>query len=143
MYPSFKKKHGQNFLRDQHIADRITQAVTLDKQTSVFEIGCGDGFLTRTILHHPVARLWVFEIDPEWAGTVRASIKDPRLEIHEQDFLTTDFASLTPHKPWTLLANLPYHITFPILHLMVEHRDLLREGVIMLQEEVAQKIVKT
>ena len=42
-----------------------------------------------------------------------------------------------------ILSNLPYQITFPILHLLQKNRDLLKEGVMMIQEEVAQKIVKT
>jgi 16S rRNA (adenine1518-N6/adenine1519-N6)-dimethyltransferase len=142
-YPTLKKKHGQNFLRDQIIADHITQAVTLTKTSNVFEIGPGDGFLTRTILQYPISRLWAFEIDPEWAATVRKTIKDARLTIYEQDFLTVDFSQFAEHKPWVLLANLPYHVTFPILQLLVQHRELLQEGVIMVQEEVAQKIVKT
>jgi 16S rRNA (adenine1518-N6/adenine1519-N6)-dimethyltransferase len=143
MFIPFKKQHGQNFLRDQLVADHAVQAVTLTKQSNVFEIGCGDGFLTRTILQKPIARLWCFEIDPEWANKVRKKISDPRLTIYEQDFLKTDFAMMTPHQPWVLLANLPYHISFPILHLLVEHRAMLQEGVVMLQEEVAQKLVKT
>ena len=142
-YPPFKKHHGQNFLRDQEVADHAIQAVTLTPQSSVFEIGCGDGFLTRTILKSPLARLWIFEIDPHWAQVVKKAIKDPRLTIFEQDFLTVDFASFAPYAPWVLLANLPYHVTFPILHSLVEHRNLLQEGVVMVQEEVAQKLVKT
>jgi 16S rRNA (adenine1518-N6/adenine1519-N6)-dimethyltransferase len=140
MYP-FKKQHGQNFLRDQVIADHAVQAV--GRTSSVFEIGCGDGFLTRTILKLPIDRLWVFEIDPHWAQVVRKGVIDTRLTVHDQDILTVDFALLKPHAPWVLLANLPYHITFPILHRLVEHRDLLQEGVVMMQEEVAQKLVKT
>ena len=42
-----------------------------------------------------------------------------------------------------LLANLPYQITFPILHMLQKHRDVITHGVFMIQEEVAQKLVKT
>lgn len=138
-----KKKYGQNFLRDQRIVHRIATGVHLDVHTSVFEIGCGDGFLTREILQHPLARLWTFEIDPEWARLVRTQIKDPRLTVIEDNILDVDFSRFEEHKPWTLLANLPYQITFPILHRLQQHRHLLREGIIMVQEEVAQKITKT
>lgn len=138
-----KKKHGQNFLRDGRITEHMLMSVTLNQTSSIFEIGCGDGFLTRTILSHPCARLWVFEIDPEWAQYVRKSIADSRLEIFIKDFLTIERVDFEQQSPWTVLANLPYHITFPILDKFVIMRDLISEGVIMVQEEVAQKITKT
>lgn len=140
---ALKKKHGQNFLRDHKIVEYILNQVTLDENSSVFEIGCGDGFLTREIIKHPLSRLWVFEIDPEWAAYVANSIADPRVTIFQEDILQVDFARFEPDKPWTLLANLPYHITFAILDRLKQNWHLLKEGVIMVQEEVAQKILKT
>ncbi|MGE0009244.1 MAG: 16S rRNA (adenine(1518)-N(6)/adenine(1519)-N(6))-dimethyltransferase RsmA [Candidatus Babeliales bacterium] len=137
-----KKQYGQHFLRDQAVLNVMLDAVAIDKNTSVFEIGCGDGFLTQAILQTPIARLWVFEIDPEWAGFVRNKFKDQRLTVYQENFLDLDMARLEPHAPWTVLANLPYNVTFPILHKFQESRHLLKEGVVMLQEEVAQKLVK-
>ena len=60
---ALKKRHGQNFLRDSQYLACIFDAVHLTPQSSVFEIGCGEGFLTRAILAHDIARLWVYEID--------------------------------------------------------------------------------
>jgi len=138
-----KKRYGQHFLRDQSIVDHMIERVTLDAHSSVFEIGCGDGFLTRAILHTNIKQLWVFELDPEWAAYVRKELPDPRMQMHEVNILDQDFSMLDADAPWTLLANLPYQITFPILHRLQQSRHRLREGVIMVQEEVAQKIVKT
>jgi 16S rRNA (adenine1518-N6/adenine1519-N6)-dimethyltransferase len=140
--PLYKKKFGQHFLRSTRVVTTIIESVSIDHSTSIFEIGCGDGFLTRAILTTPCARLWVFEIDPEWAEYVRSRINDPRLTLLEQNILELDVAQLKEYAPWTLLANLPYQITFPILHMLWENRAILNEGVIMVQEEVAQKIVK-
>lgn len=81
---ALKKRYGQHFLRDQSIANHIVEAVELNEKSSVFEIGGGDGFLTRTILQKPIPRLWVFEIDPEWAQYLKTTIKDKRLVIHLQ-----------------------------------------------------------
>ncbi len=121
----------------------MIEAVKITTDTSVFEIGCGDGFLTRAIVETSIARLFVFEIDPEWAEYVTSSIDDQRLEMIQKNFLDIDLAVvLGPHKSWTVLANLPYQITFPILYKFQQYRHLLKEGVIMVQEEVAQKIVK-
>lgn len=137
-----KKRYGQHFLRSHAILRTMFEAVELNASSSIFEIGCGDGFLTKEILKHPCARLWVFEIDPEWAEYANNQIKDPRLTIFIENILDLDFSPFQEHKPWTLLANLPYQITFPILYLLQRHRTLLKEGVVMVQEEVAQKIIK-
>lgn len=140
---AIKKQFGQHFLRDQSIIQKIVSAVDLTPNTSVFEIGCGDGVLTGAILQEKIARLWVFEIDPDWVAHARKTFKDDRLTVYEEDILDVNFDRFKEHAPWTLLANLPYQITFPLLHMLQKNRALLAEGVIMVQEEVAQKVVKT
>lgn len=135
-----KKKYGQHFLRDQNVVHTMIDHVEIKNNTNVFEIGCGDGFLTRVILQTIIARLWVYEIDPEWAALVQKELSDTRLVMHQEDFLQADLTRLEPFAPWTVLANLPYQVTFPILHRFKQMAHLLSEGVIMVQEEVAQKI---
>lgn len=142
-----KRKFGQHFLRDTRFIHHMFKRVGLLEsagavEINIFEIGGGAGVLTRSILAQPVTRLWVFEIDPDWATELK-KITDARLTVFAQDFLHTDFTIFEQHKPWILLANLPYQITFPVLYLLQRYRSLLRDGVIMIQEEVAQKIVKT
>lgn len=138
-----KKQFGQHFLRDVRIVHNMIFAVEIKQTTSIFEIGCGDGFLTKHILATPVARLKIFEIDPDWAHYVQETYQDERMTVILDNFLDVDlYAQLDEHKPWTVLANLPYQVTFPILHRFQEHRHMLKEGVVMIQEEVAQKIVK-
>lgn len=110
---------------------------------SIIEIGCGDGFLTGEIIAHDIARLWIYEIDSDWANYVKRTYPDPRITVYTQDFLKLKPDELKEHAPWMLLANLPYQVTFPILYWLQAHRDLISQGVIMVQEEVAQKLVKT
>lgn len=136
-----KKKFGQHFLKDQSVVDNMIKKVNITQDSSIFEIGCGEGILTRSILKTPAKQLWVFEIDPSWAEYVQKNNPDPRLKIFQQDILIVDFSIFSENKPWILLANLPYQITFSIIYKLLEHKDLLSEGVIMIQEEVAQKIV--
>jgi len=138
-----KKKYGQHFLKREGYAYQMLDHVSLDDTSSVFEIGGGEGFLTRIILKTPIKRLWIFEIDPDWANHLKKNIQDDRVTIYETDILHVDFNIFEPFKPWTLLANLPYQITFPFLQRIQENRHLLKEGAIMVQEEVAQKILKT
>ncbi len=137
-----KKQYGQHFLREQRIVDHMVDAVAL-KDVSVFEVGPGDGFLTKTILAQSIARLWSFEIDADWVGYLKEHIKDDRFTVYHENFLDIDVTKLESHQPWVVLANLPYQVTFPILNLLHRSRGLLQEGVLMMQEEVAQKLVKT
>lgn len=135
------KKHGQYFLRDHNVVQTMTAAVPMNG-ARIMEIGCGDGFLTREILSHPIKALRIYEIDPMWANKVEKDCKDPRLSMHLTNVLDADLTPLEEGAPWTLLANLPYHVTFPILRKIHLFRHLIPEGVVMIQEEVAQKIVK-
>ncbi len=140
--PRIKKALGQHFLRKQSVVDNMISKVSITKDTSVMEIGCGDGFLTKAILEQTACKKLVcFEIDPEWATFVKDRIKDPRLIINIENILDVDIKSLEINKPWVLLANLPYQITFPIMFLLQENKDFFEEGVVMVQEEVAQKLV--
>jgi 16S rRNA (adenine1518-N6/adenine1519-N6)-dimethyltransferase len=138
-----KKQFGQHFLRDIRIVHNMIFAVEIKPTTPIFEIGCGDGFLTKYILSTPAAHLKIFEIDADWAQYVEETFKDERMTMVLDNFLDVDLnAHLEEHASWTVLANLPYQVTFPILHRFQEYRHLLKEGVIMVQEEVGQKIVK-
>lgn len=139
-----KKKHGQNFLKDRSYIDRMVEAVHVDNKISVIEIGCGEGILTQAILQGPCKQLKVFEIDPEWASFVeKAYGADRRLTMILQNVLDANWDLLVDQGPWVLLANLPYHVTFPILYKVHKYKEMFQEGVIMVQEEVAQKIVKS
>lgn len=140
-----KKQFGQHFLTDQSVVDTMIDTVSLDANSHVLEIGCGEGFLTRSILEQTKANVWVFEIDPEWACHVQTTYgKNTKLTVFTENILDTDWSRLQAQSnSWTVLANLPYSVTFPILKMFYNNRALLKEGVIMIQEEVAQKILKT
>ena len=71
---SLKKRYGQHFLREQLYVDHMIDAVHLTDKSSIFEIGCGDGFLTRSLLKAPLKQLWVFDIDESWAEHVRKNV---------------------------------------------------------------------
>jgi 16S rRNA (adenine1518-N6/adenine1519-N6)-dimethyltransferase len=140
-----KKKHfGQHFLRKHSVVNNMIKRVFVDSETSVMEIGCGDGFLSRAIIDQTKCKKFlIYEIDPEWSEYVSTRIDDDRLDVQNTNFLDVDLSVLGVDKPWVLLANLPYQVTFPIMFRLQRHRKLFREGVVMVQEEVAQKIVAT
>jgi 16S rRNA (adenine1518-N6/adenine1519-N6)-dimethyltransferase len=140
--PRKKKALGQHFLRKQSVVDHMIERVKITPETSILEIGCGDGFLTRSILEQtPCKKLLVYEIDSEWAEFVKSHISDKRLDLKLKNVLDVDLGALEGEKPWVMLANLPYQVTFPILFLIQRYKNLFEEGVVMVQEEVAQKLV--
>lgn len=138
-----KKQFGQHFLKDTRYLECMFKHVLLQPTSSIVEIGGGSGVLTKAILRKPLNRLWVFEIDPTWQHHLKSTIYDSRLDVFNEDILDIDFNRFAQHAPWTLLANLPYQITFPLLFRIQQYRQFFIEGVIMIQEEVAQKIVRT
>ena len=141
-FPRKKKAFGQHFLRKQSVVDNMIDRVDIGPTTSVLEIGCGDGFLTRSILGLTTCKkLLVYEIDKEWIDVVKENITDKRLTINHENILDVDLSLLEKEKPLVLLSNLPYQITFPIMFLLQRYKNLFEEGVLMMQEEVAQKIV--
>jgi 16S rRNA (adenine1518-N6/adenine1519-N6)-dimethyltransferase len=120
----------------------MIDAVNIDKNSSIFEIGCGDGALTSHLIHTDAQRVWVFEIDPEWSRFVLNEYPSPKISMFTENILDVREERFVEHAPWILLANLPYQVTFPILYKLQQWKSLLQEGVIMVQEEVAQKIVQ-
>lgn len=138
-----KKKHlGQHFLLKQSTVDNMIKQVLVTDKTTVLEIGCGDGFLTKSILSQTnCKKLLVYEIDRSWANVVRANYKDHRLEVREQNALDLTEEVFQSCQPLIILANLPYQITFPLFFLFHRNKHLIQEGVVMVQEEVAQKLV--
>jgi len=140
-----KKQFGQHFLQDHFYIDQVVNKIAFTSGINVFEIGCGEGVLTKAIAQQPLLnKLRVFEIDPEWANLVKTDLaSDARVTVCESNILDENLNELFKDEKWILLANLPYCITFPILHLLQKSSAVVKEGVIMIQEEVAQKILKT
>jgi 16S rRNA (adenine1518-N6/adenine1519-N6)-dimethyltransferase len=139
--PSKKKQYGQHFLRKQSVVDNMINKVRVSNKTTVLEIGCGDGFLTKSILQQTHCKsLLCYEIDQDWIEVVQRNISDQRLELRHENILDVKEKVFNSSQPLVILANLPYQITFPILFLFHTMRQHIQEGVIMIQEEVAQKI---
>jgi len=133
-----KKSLGQNFLVDEHAADRIIEAAGLTKDDTVVEIGPGRGVLTRG-LAESAGRVVAIELDERLIGELRAEHSDlDNLEIIHADALKFDFEKLEGRLK--VVANLPYYISTPILTRLVSLRTKVSLMVLMLQKEVAGRI---
>ncbi|NTW56307.1 MAG: 16S rRNA (adenine(1518)-N(6)/adenine(1519)-N(6))-dimethyltransferase RsmA [Chlorobiaceae bacterium] len=133
-----KKKLGQNFLLDRNITKKIAAVSGAAEGDNVLEIGPGFGALTREIAERcPV--FTVVEKDPALAGFIRSEY--PQVRVIEGDFLQVDLEPLAAGKQLTVLGNIPYSITSPILFRLLDFRRLVGSATLMMQHEVAERIV--
>lgn len=139
--PLSPKKHlGQNFLSDPNTARKIAAAVRAGPGEPVVEIGPGTGALTEPLLDR-FPDLVALEVDPRAVAYLRAQL--PALDVREADVLEADWAALAEELggPLHVAGNLPYYITSPILFGLLEAAPHVREAVVMMQLEVAQRLV--
>ena len=132
----FRKKWGQNFLRDPNIITKIIDSLEPDKNDDILEIGPGDGALT-DILINRVGHIHTVEIDPLLIKHLKEK-EYTNVAIHEGDILEWDISQLP--KGVKIIGNLPYYISSPILFRFLEIKTWERM-VLMFQKELAERIV--
>lgn len=139
-----KKRLGQNFLIDESAIDTILNEVNADD--TVLEIGAGAGFVTERLVEK-AKKVYAVEIDEDAIKELQ-KIDSDRLKIIHQDILKTELKNVED-TAFKIVANIPYYITSPILvHLLGEIDDLCNENrariseiILMVQYEVAQRLV--
>lgn len=131
---------GQNFVIDGNVCQRIVRQVAISTSDVALEIGPGLGSLTLAILETG-APLIAVEIDSRLAKqlpeTVALHSPEADLIVVNQDALNV---SELPKPPTVLVANLPYNVSVPVLLNLLERFPTLREGVVMVQAEVADRL---
>ena len=142
--PVRAKKHlGQHFLKDQQIASKIADTLSLKGYKHVLEIGPGTGVLTQFLINKPIT-LEVIDLDRESIEYLRTTFveehKPKALTITEGDFLKNDLAKFFDGDPFAITGNFPYNISTQIVFKMLEYRDRIPEFTGMFQKEVAQRI---
>lgn len=141
---SAKKRLSQNFLHDLNVRDRIVQAGAPAPGELVLEIGPGLGFLTEALLASG-ANVVAVEIDSELIPRLQhkfaAQIRAGQLTLVHGDALTVDLESLMPAKgSWRVIANIPYHVTSPLLHRLLLLALPPARIVLLVQLEVAERV---
>jgi 16S rRNA (adenine1518-N6/adenine1519-N6)-dimethyltransferase len=146
--PVRAKKHlGQHFLKDENIAKKIADTLSLSAYKKVLEIGPGTGVLTKYLLLKG-ADLTAIDLDSESITFLRHSfpfehpkaIEKGSLTIVEGDFLKTDLKSIFKENPFAITGNFPYNISSQIVFKMLEYRQSVPEFSGMFQKEVAKRI---
>jgi 16S rRNA (adenine1518-N6/adenine1519-N6)-dimethyltransferase len=137
-----RKSRSQNHLVDGQVIEEIVELAAAEESRPVLEIGPGLGVLTGALLAAG-ARVTAVEVDNRLAAHLRARYADAlasgRLTLLEADVLDTDKNDLVV-EPYDVVANLPYHITSPVLHYLMEEKPRPARFVLMVQREVAERI---
>ena len=139
-----KKRLGQHFLADPAIVQAIAESVHVPPGGRLVEIGAGEGVLTAELLRRQ-PDLVAIEVDPEAIHHLRARF--PALDLHEADVLDVDWERLGEERAGgegpllTVVGNLPYYITSPILFALLDARAHVGTATVMVQKEVADRLV--
>jgi 16S rRNA (adenine1518-N6/adenine1519-N6)-dimethyltransferase len=135
------KAFGQNFLVDHAVLQHIVEAAEIHADDQVLELGAGTGVLTRELAKH-ARRVVAVELEREMLSLLIKTMRNfTNVEIMERNLLFVDPTEIFGSKPYKLVANLPYYITAPTFRHFLESVNPPRLFVVMVQYEVAQRIV--
>ena len=136
----FKKQFGQNFISDGNLLKSIVEASGITKDTTVVEIGCGAGTLTRA-LAEAAKKVYAFDIDRDLQPVLAETLAGlENVEVIFRDFNKLNLKEFEKEiEEYTVVANLPYYITTPLVTKLLEESDKVQGLSIMVQEEVAER----
>lgn len=145
-----KKRLGQNFLIDEDVLDYIISAACDINDSTIIEIGPGIGFLTEKLCKN-AKKVITCEVDDDAVNYLKKNllVNNKNLKLVHNDILKTNILDMTDEPKVKVIANIPYYITSPIIaHLLGEIDDLnnpnrnrISEIILMVQYEVAKRIV--
>ncbi len=134
-----KKRFGQHFLTDPSFIHQIIEVADIQPEEIVLEIGPGTGNLTRA-LAQKARRVVAIELDRELVTFLQNTFATtPNVEIYQGDALEFPYPSLFSQAK--VVANLPYNIASPLLLRLLEYSSLFSRILVMVQKEVAERIV--
>lgn len=136
---------GQNFLIDKNIVQNICEAANIVSLDSILEIGPGKGILTTALVNSSAKKVYAIELDERLKDILLPlEENNEKLQIFWQDALRFDYRSAEHLRPYPnkLIANIPYHITTPLIWKLLE--DAAPMGlnfmILMIQKEVAERL---
>jgi 16S rRNA (adenine1518-N6/adenine1519-N6)-dimethyltransferase len=135
------KAFGQNFLVDRSVLQHIIGAAEINAGDQVLELGAGTGVLTRELAKH-ARRVVAVELERDMLSLLAETTRHfANVELVERNMLYVDPAGVFGLEAYKLVANLPYYITAPTFRHFLESTNPPRLLVVMVQYEVAQRIV--
>jgi 16S rRNA (adenine1518-N6/adenine1519-N6)-dimethyltransferase len=137
-----RRRFSQNFLHDAHYIERIAAAIDPRPGERIVEIGPGLGALTAPLVSRAGA-ITAVEIDRDLAARLRSRFTPLQLDLIEGDALALDWEALAAAdaRPLRVVGNLPYHISTPLLFVLLPIAPRVRDQHFMLQKEVVDRMV--
>ncbi len=137
---TFKKSLGQNFITDENLLDAIAEAAEIGKEDTAVEIGCGAGTLTRA-LSKKAGRVIAYEVDRDLQPVLAETLAGcENVEVVFRDFSKENLSALQKEiGEYTVVANLPYYVTTPIVTRLLEEGVGVKGVCVMVQQEVAER----
>ena len=137
-----KKSLGQNFLRDKNVAKKIVKYIEVNRDSTIIEIGPGDGAITGLLLEK-FKKVIAFEIDKRFVNIIKEKYSNfQNFEILCEDFLKINIKEYyDKFDKLNIVGNLPYHITSPVLFKMFVNRMYLNSVYLLVQREVGDRIL--
>jgi 16S rRNA (adenine1518-N6/adenine1519-N6)-dimethyltransferase len=137
-----KRSLGQNFLQEQDYVEQIMQALSLQAEDYILEIGPGRGALTEQLVKQ-CAHCFAVELDQKLVPIL--SDNYPNLTLYQADILCFDWQLIKkvcpPEQKLRIVGNIPYNITSPILFMLLQNIYTFCQDIhLMLQKEVVQRI---
>lgn len=132
------KALGQHWLYNREILNEIADLAASGEKKLCVEIGPGLGTLTSSLLKR-FDRVLAVEFDADLASKLPGSFPGKNLEVVHEDFLKFDLGLI--EGPYVVAGNIPYYITSPILEHILMAKNLPERAVILMQKEVAERIV--
>ena len=134
---------GQNFLASAAWREKIAASLEIRGDQTWLEIGAGHGEMTEHLAAR-ASRIVSIELDPKLASELRARAQLwPNVTLIESDVLKLNLANIAGATHFHVYGNIPYYITSPILHLLFAHSSRIESAHLVMQLEVAQRLVAT
>ena len=134
-----KKSFGQNWLKDQHTLDTIVQSADISQTDTILEVGPGLGYLTEKLLSTG-ARVVAVESDQDLIFPLKQKfLKEKNIKIISEDILKFNLNDID--RNYKVVANIPYYLTSNLIRMFLESYNKPHSMVLLVQKEVAQRIV--
>jgi 16S rRNA (adenine1518-N6/adenine1519-N6)-dimethyltransferase len=130
---------GQNFVVDPNTVRRIARLAEVGPDDRVLEIGPGLGSLTLA-LNETGARVTVLELDRFILPILRAQVEPLGVRVLEGDAMEADWDTILGGETHTLVANLPYNISVPLICDLLDQQPLITRMLVMVQKEVGERL---
>lgn len=135
-----KKSLGQHWLQNRAILEEIANLAVVEGVDTCVEIGPGLGTLTSSLLRR-FKKVIAIEYDPDLARKLPGSFPGKNLEVINDDVLAIDFDALMDNNKYVIVGNIPYYITSPIVKKALAMQRKPAKIVLLMQKEVAERIV--